>query len=188
MAITSYPLAWPTHFPRAKRREPSPFHTTLAGALGNVQTSLTRFARDSQMLLDQIVISSNVTLGDDRPRDPGVAIWFTWDAQQICIPIDRYHTVEGNLQAVYRIMEAKRVELRHGTLALVRASFKGFLLAAPTSKPWWQVLGVSERSSIEEIRTAYRRQAAAHHPDRGGDHEKMATINEAWQQAQYVSF
>jgi hypothetical protein len=186
MAISSYPLAWPPHFPRTKRREPSKFHTSINSALGNVQLSLTRFARDSQMLLDQLVISSNVTLGNDRPKDPGVSLWFTWDGLQVCIPIDRYSTVEANLQAIHHIIEARRVELRHGTLALVRATFTGFQLAAPTNRPWWEVLGVRERSPIEEISKAYRKMASLHHPDRGGDHAMMAAINQAWQQAQFI--
>lgn len=186
MSITAYPLTWPPHFPRTKRRVPSRFNTPLTTALGNVQTSLMKFARDSQMLIDQIVISSNVTLGQDYPTDPGVAIWFRWDAQQVCIPVDKYSSVEANLQSIHHIIEARRVEMRHGTLALVRATFSGFMLAAPSSKPWWEVLGVHERASIEEIRSAYRKQAAAHHPDRGGDSERMIQINKAWEQAQFV--
>jgi hypothetical protein len=57
------------------------------------------------------------------PADPGVAVWFTWDGMQVCIAVDRYQKVASNLQAIHHIIEARRVELRHGTLALVRASF-----------------------------------------------------------------
>jgi hypothetical protein len=186
MSITAYPLSWPPHFPRTKRRAPSRFNTPLTTALGNVQTSLMKFARDSQMLIDQIVISSNVSLGNDYPKDPGVAIWFRWDGQQVAIPVDKYSTVEANLQSIYHIIEARRIELRHGTLAIVRATFQGFMLAAPSSKPWWEILEVHERASIEEIRSAYRKKAAINHPDRGGDDTVMAQINEAWKQAQFI--
>lgn len=187
MAITAYPLTWPEHFPRTTRREPSRFNTSMSSALANVQLSLSRFSRDSKKHIESIVISSNLRPGEDYPRDSGVAIWFDWDGLGVCIPIDRYHYVSSNLQAVHHIIEAKRTELRHGTLALVRASFKGFLLAAPTSPPWWQVLDVSERASIEEIRAAWRRKVAQHHPDRsGGSDEMLVQINAAWQQAQIV--
>src|SRR5512146_2624661 len=125
--VNAYPLTWPPQFPRAKAREKGAFKTSLAGALGNVQDSLRRFAADSGKKLDQLVISSNVTLGVQRPDDPGVAVWFVWDGMQVCIAVDRYATVEGNLQAIHHIIEARRVELRHGTLALVRATFTGFL-------------------------------------------------------------
>lgn len=186
MAISAYPLAWPQSFPRTRRREPSRFNTTIAGALGNVQTSVHRFARDSRKSLDNLVISSNVTLGIDRPADPGVAIWFTWDSMQVCIPIDRYSSVESNLQAIHHIIEARRVELRHGTLELVRATFRGFLLAAPTGRPWWEVLGVPERAPISDVKTAYRKRVSAVHPDRGGDESAMAEVNAAYEQAQYL--
>lgn len=184
MSITSYPLAWPHQFPRAKKREQGHFRTSIAGALGNVQMSLSHFSRDSRKKLEDLVISSNVTLGDRRPADPGVAIWFTWDSMQICIPIDRYFTVESNLQAIHRIIEARRIELRHGTLELVRATFRGFLLAAPMGRNWWEVLGVSERASPEDIREAYRKLVLVHHPDRGGSNDFMAELNSAWQAAQ----
>jgi hypothetical protein len=185
--ITAYPLAWPPSIQRTPRREPTRFRTTLTSALGNVQTSLIRFAKDSEMGLEDLVISSNVTLGVHRPRDPGVAIWFVWDLHQVCIPNDKYSTVEGNLQGIHHIIEARRVELRHGSLELVRATFKGFMLAAPTNRPWFRVLGVKENDPPEKIKAAYQKLRSAHHPDReGGDHLTMTDINAAWEQAQWI--
>ena len=43
----------------------------------------------------------------------------------------------------------------------------------------WQVLGVAGNATGEEIDAAYRRLAALHHPDRGGDSAQMARINTA---------
>src|SRR5690606_17715328 len=117
----AHPLTWPPHIARAKTREAGKFRTTLSGALNNVETSLKLFGRDSGKKVDGLVISSNYSLGDRRPSDPGVAVWFTWDGMQVCIPVDRYTTVEANLQAIHHVIEARRTELRHGTLALVRA-------------------------------------------------------------------
>jgi hypothetical protein len=138
------------------------------------------------MGLEDLVISSNVTLGMNHPRDPGVAIWFTWDLHQVCIPNDKYSTVEGNLQGIHHIIEARRVELRHGSLELVRATFKGFMLAAPTTLPWWKVLGVREDAPPAAIKAAYRKLSSAHHPDKGGDNLTMTDINAAWEQAQWI--
>lgn len=184
MSITAYPLTWPQQFPRAKARESGKFKTTLAGALKNVQNSLALFAKDSGKKLDGLTISSNVTLGVTKPQDPGVSVWFTWDGLQVCIAVDRYATVEGNLQAIHHIIEARRVELRHGTLALVRASFSGFLaLPASINREWWVVLGVSKDASQEQIKAAYRKKSAENHPDRGGNDAAMAEINLAYQEA-----
>ncbi len=41
-------------------------------------------------------------------------------------------------------------------------------------------LGLSEPVSLEEIRRRYRKLAARHHPDRGGDATRMQRLNAAW--------
>ena len=185
MTINAYPLTWPPLFPRCKVREKGSLKTTLAGALSNVEGSLKRFASDSAKKLDGIVMSSNVTLGVQRPEDPGVAVWFTWDGLGVCIAVDRYLSVEANLQAIHHIIEARRVELRHGTLALVRATFQGFLaLPAPaTERKWWDVLGVAQRASAEEINAAYLRKRSATHPDKGGSVEAFNEVEQAYRKA-----
>jgi hypothetical protein len=181
MSVTAYPLAWPTHIPRAETREAGQFRTTLAGSLENVQTSLRAFGRDSGKAVGEIVLSSNVTLGVQKPADPGVAVWFTWDGLQVCIPVDRYQTPAANLQAIHHVLEARRTELRHGTLALVRASFMGFKALPPPAqgKRWHDVLGVASTASRVEIEAAYRRLAVERHPDKGGSDAAMAELNAA---------
>jgi hypothetical protein len=184
VSAAAFPLTWPPQFPRAKQREKGAFKTTLAGALGNVQDSLRRFAVDSGKKLDGLVISSNVTLGVQRPEDPGVAVWFVWDGLQVCIAVDRYATVEGNLQAIHHIIEARRVELRHGTLALVRATFTGFLaLPAPAGKHWSDVLALPRDAKRADVDAAYRRLASQRHPDKGGSHEAFTELNAARDEA-----
>lgn len=180
MTINAYPLTWPQQFPRAKTREAGRFKTSITSALKNVQDSLRLFASDSGKKLENLVISSNVTLGAQRPADPGVAVWFTWDGLGICIAVDRYTSVESNLQAIHHIIEARRVELRHGTLALVRATFTGFkALPAPAEKQWFDVLGVTPQASRDEINAAYRKLASTAHPDKGGTAAAMAALNQA---------
>jgi hypothetical protein len=157
----------------------------LSKALDNVERSLRLFGTDSGKPVKDVVLSSNVTLGATRPSDPGVAAWFVWDEEQICIPVDRYETVEANLQAIHTIIEARRVELRHGTLALVRASFRGFrALPDPTRRDWRSILGANQQEDIESVRAKYRALASQKHPDHGGSATEMAEINRAWEQAQ----
>lgn len=186
---TPFPLAWPTTIPRWKGdRQAGAFKTSLATAMSNVETSLRLFGKDSDNPVRDVVISSNVTLGQPRPADPGVAIWFTWDDLPICIPVDRYAKVEANLQAIHHVLEARRTELRHGTLALVRATFSGFTaLSAPESaRSWRQVFGLTPSSTVtkESVERAYRHLAAKLHPDKpGGNHADMAELNAARDQA-----
>lgn len=187
MTINAYPLTWPEGFPRTRMPGSDQFKTTLSGALKNVEDSLRKFAADSGKKIDALVISSNVTLGQQRPADPGVAVWFNWDGLQVCIPVDRYAKVEANLQAIHHIIEARRTELRHGGLSIVRATFTGFkALPAPKGSAWQEALefGPGSVVTLEKAREAYRRLSSKHHPDKGGSHEAMARLNKAWAEAQ----
>jgi hypothetical protein len=183
-AIPSYPLSWPDGLPRTERKVASQFRTTLSAALNNVRKSLEAFGRDSARAVKDIALTSNVTLGDNRPADPGIAVWFEWDGQQRCIAIDRYPKPEDNLQAVHHVLEARRTEMRHGGLHVVRQTFKGFtaLPAPPGRKSFRQVLGIRADAALTPslIDEAYRSAAQNAHPDRdGGSNEKMSELNRA---------
>jgi len=45
---------------------------------------------------------------------------------------------------------------------------------------YYDILGITPDASSEVIKQAYRERAMKWHPDRGGSHEKMVLINEAW--------
>ena len=178
--VPAYPLQWPEGFPRATSRDTSRFKTTLSAALKNAQDSLRLFGTDSGRPVSDVVMSSNYTLGVTRVSDPGIALWFKWDGEQRCIAVDRYSTPEANLQAIHHVLEARRTELRHGTLALIRATMKGFSLSLPApGGSWWQVLEVAPSATVEQIETAYRRLAQLRHPDKGGSDAQMADLNRA---------
>lgn len=183
-----FPLTWPDNFPRSARREKSRFQTSLAKALQNVRTSLESFVRDSGKPVTDIVLSSNCALGVQHPADPGVAAWFKWAGESICIPVDRYAAPEENLQAIHHVIEARRTELRHGTLHLVKATMAGFKALPPppghkTRRPWTEVLGLRADATGEQIEHAYRHKAKTAHPETGGSAEAMTELNQAKKEA-----
>ncbi|NCN22085.1 molecular chaperone DnaJ [Candidatus Falkowbacteria bacterium] len=49
------------------------------------------------------------------------------------------------------------------------------------SKDYYDILGVSKGASAAEIKTAFRKKAHEHHPDKGGEEAKFKEINEAYQ-------
>ena len=49
-----------------------------------------------------------------------------------------------------------------------------------SNKDYYGVLGVDKDASQIEIDRQYKRQAAKHHPDRGGSEERMKSLNEAY--------
>lgn len=186
----AYPLAWPKDVPRSKLRSKSPFRVSLARSVSDLQDSLRLFGRDTGLPVKNVVISSNVTLGANKPSDPGVAVYFNWDGAQRCIAVDRFTEVEANVRAIYQILEGRRQEMRYGGLHIVRATFRGFVALPPPAddlgpRPWREVFGVhgaieSNDAMRDFIETEYRRLARERHPDMpGGSDAAMAELNAA---------
>jgi hypothetical protein len=177
---SQFPLHWPPYVPRSQRRETGQFKVTLAAALANVQTSLRMFGRDSGKAVSNIVLSSNVTLGHANPADAGIAVWFLWEGEWRCIAVDRFTRPEANLQAIHKIIEARRAETRYGTLHMVRAAFTGFL-ALPGGEvvDWRKILGLGANATLVQVEEAYRARLDTAHPDKGGTDEAMSELNAA---------
>lgn len=182
MTITPYPLAWPDGVVRTptQRRIKSPFRTGFDQAVNNVANSLRIFQKEAGVKIEHVILSSNVTLLDKRPADTGASAWFQMDGAWVAFGVDRFNAVEANIQAIHHIIEARRVELHYGGLAIVRQTFKSFIaLPAPNSKPWWDVLQAPPDASRELIEANYKRLARERHPDAGGSDAMMAEINAA---------
>ena len=141
------------------------------------------------------ILSTNIPLRRDglpyanhrQPDDKGVAVYFTYKGRQMCFACDKWDKVEDNIQAVRKTIEALRGIARWGTGDMMERAFTGFeALPAPgqrAKRPWWQVLGVHQDATPEEIKAAYRRQAMACHPDHGGNEALMAEVNAAYSEA-----
>lgn len=181
--MKEYPLHWPENWPRNKQPAKSAFKTTLNGAIKNVQNSLKLFASDSGHKVENVIISSNVSLMNENPKDAGVAIYFTWDGIATCIAVDRYLKLEENLQAIHHVIEAERTKLRHGGLNLVRAAFRGYAaLPAPASLKTdpFEFLGLDKKTATaEDIERAYKTKARSLHPDGGGSTADFQKLQEA---------
>ena len=190
-AIEAYPLAWPQGWPRKKSYQRSRAKFSTSDRVLSVMDGIQRVLLELERLgvkRDDLVISTDIpTRLDGLPRsdrtvaDPGVAVYWRKRADTRCMAIDRYDRVADNLAAIAATLEAMRAIERHGGAEILDRAFTGFV-ALPAPEQWWQVLGVAENATCEEIDAAslaYRRLAALHHPDRGGDSAQMARINTA---------
>lgn len=84
--------------------------------------------------------------------------------------------------------EARRTELRHGTLHLVKATMAGFKALPPPPghkprRPWTEVLQLNPGATKQQIEESYRLAAKKAHPDMGGSTEAMAELTRAKEEA-----
>ena len=187
-AIEAYPLTWPQGWPRKKSYQRSRAKFSTSGRVLSVMDGIQRVLLELERLgvkRDDLVISTDIpTRLDGLPRsdrsvaDPGVAVYWRKGKDTRCMAIDRYDRVADNLAAIAATLEAMRAIERHGGAEILDRAFTGFV-ALPAPEQWWQVLGVAENATGEEIDAAWRRLAARHHPDRGGESAQMARINTA---------
>ncbi|WP_297388475.1 hypothetical protein [Acidiferrobacter sp.] len=208
--ITAYPLQWPEGWPRAKNREVSRFYATeqkysstgaaswrkkkdltVADGLERVLSELSKMGLDR----NDIVVSTNLQTRLDglprsnqgEPADPGVAVyWQPKKGSMKVLAVDRFDRVADNLAAVAGTLAALRSIERWGGGQILDRAFTGFtaLPGPATQRTWREILGTPTTCDIGLVREAYRVAANVAHPDKGGSHERMAEINQAWADAQ----
>jgi hypothetical protein len=169
----AYPLYWPEGWPR-----------TQSWQIKQARFGDHSIAKGRRVLADQVrlfggsdlIISSNIELKLDglpksnqsQPSDRGVAIFFKRDGLDMALACDIYTTVEDNLWALCRTLDALRQIERDGSPSLINRAFKGFAaLPNPDAREWWEVLNVARTANNSEIRSAYFRLAKQYHPDTG---------------------
>ncbi|MGE4241754.1 hypothetical protein [Ramlibacter sp.] len=206
---TRYPLQWPIGWKRTAghHRQAAKFGKSSYDSRGKMELSIydgvMRVLRELERIgigENDVVVSTNVeTRLDGLPRsdraapgDPGVAVyWRTRAREDRVMAIDRYDRVADNLAAIAATLEAMRAIERHGGAAILDRAFTGFTalpapIVAGMRRPWREVLEFfdSPRAlTTEDVQVRYRRLAAQHHPDRGGDPVKMAELNAARDEA-----
>jgi len=89
--------------------------------------------------------------------------------------------VEEHYEEAVRVLSQAFEQTQHSDRdvheRLVRAQKR---LKLAKAKDYYKTLGVSRDADDRTIKKAYRRLAREHHPDKGGNQEKMAEINEAF--------
>lgn len=187
----AYPLQWPIGWKRTEYPTYSQFkNPTVASARNLVLHELDRLGAT------EVVISSNMELNRDgypsakqrRMNDTGVAVYFKMNGDERCIPSDKYFTVEENLHAVGRTIEALRALERWGTGQIMEAAFRGFtalpeFASASNKRAWHDVLGVSPDAPVAVIKAAYRALASSKHPDAGGSSQEWLELQDAYKES-----
>lgn len=179
--VTTFPLSYPVNQPRTKDsdRKEARFVSRLRGGYGaSRKHSVHESARELELEIRRMggrdmIISSNLRVkanglpysGQRQPDDPGVAVYFKWNKRDLVFACDKWTTVEDNLWAIVKHIEALRGQERWGVGSLDQA-FAGYMqLPDPNQRDWWDVLHVSPAASNEEIKSAFWVLAKKYHPD-----------------------
>lgn len=183
-----FPLYWPEGWPRTPEgaRRTAAYKIPAGRARDHLLKELTL------MKARRVVISTNVAIRPDglpyanqRSNDPGVAVyWKDPEGVERVIACDKWKTVNDNLRAVGLAIEALRALERTGASEIIARAFRGFAaLPASTSRPWRVVLGIDpmKTPTSTELKEAYLAKARAAHPDRGGSHDAIVEINDAYE-------
>lgn len=159
--IDSYPLSWPSAWPRtpASSRKTGRFarrERVFDGSSARRITDLSiaegtrRVLRELGLFgMRNVIVSTNVESRRDglprsdrrAPVDPGVAVYWTDPSgkQQQVMAIDIYDTVAANLAAVAATIDAMRAIERHGGAQVLNRAFSGFKALPSVTTPTFSV-------------------------------------------------
>lgn len=191
--VESYPLHWPSDYPRKTEQEKktSRFTTTLGRARDFVKDEIRRIGGKDPVISTNIPLKQNGDLRADwsksRIDDSGVAVYFMYNDKQVCLCCDTHHKVWDNLYAVGRAIDALRRIDRDGVSDFLNRTFSGFKAIpqeASSGKNCWEILGIEPVSNRHVIQEAYKARAKEIHPDvKGGSTEAFCELQEARDQA-----
>jgi hypothetical protein len=185
--VENFPLYWPEGWKRTAEyaRKFGRFRTGFAVGRDDLIKELERLGAQS------VVLSTNIPLRRDglpmataaAPKDPGVAVYFTYKKQAMCFACDQFEFVKDNISAIKHTIAALRGIERWGASDMLERAFRGFT-ALPGTLPetWRKVMEFAphERVSVEAVELRFRELAKRRHPDvAGGDHAQMQQLNEA---------
>ncbi len=183
--IAAFPLCWPEGWPRTKAKVNGQFRQTTYSATLNLSEQL------RLMGIGWFVLSTSIPLRRDglplsKPPvdgDHGAALYFTRKKRALCLACDKYWCIEDNIQAIAKTLEAMRGIERWGSTDLLDRAFTGFAALEARKRPH-EILGIPETATIAQAKVAQRALAAVNHPDTGGDPNRMAEINAAFDEFQ----
>jgi len=181
--IEAYPLTWPVDFPRTKNPARSRFSNklTVGVARENLLTEL------KLMRATNIIISSDVPIKKDvllyanyKVKDTGIAVYFSYKNSPTVLCCDKWNTLQCNLHAIERTVNALRQLERDGVSDLLNRVFTGFKAlpqnAGQGEASWWVALGLTSDATKEEVRKAYTTLSFQYHPDHNGGNSEMFLI------------
>lgn len=144
----SNPLRWPLGWPRNQRPIWPTFKASYQTTMQDLESVLEALGATNPVITTNQRLRLDGRMSDARdaiPEDTGVAVYFTRRGKEVCIPCDKFTTVQANLRAVGLTLEYLRRMEKYGTSEMVDAAFRGFtalpetiIMGEHTSKAWYE--------------------------------------------------
>jgi len=187
-SVSRYPLEWPAGWRRCRSRRWGKFKSegksiTVSVASARLEKELAKLGARNATL------STNISLrldgrprSDERPTDPGAAIYFTFKGRATVLACDTFTDVADNIAALAAHLEALRAIERYGvgTIEQALAGYKA--LPADTAADWRSVFGLPKSGPVtkDDVDREFKRLAREKHPDVARDDgAAMAHLNRA---------
>jgi hypothetical protein len=201
MSNQRYPLDWPQGYKRTTQRLARPLfkNTTFFSALSMVKDEVKRLCGIPSSYRADLVVSTNIPIrADGEPysdyarrniQDPGVAVYFKYNGEDVVLCCDKFVRIEDNLKAIAITIEDMRRIERNGVSDFIKRSFTGFKALPAPAHDWFAVLEWEYKPeptphNWQITKRTFYRLANHFHPDKGGSEGAMSLINEAWKQAE----
>ncbi len=187
--VKRYPLEWPLGWKRTRPSARRPGRFKNEGKWITVVAATARLERECERLKARnTVLSTNVSLrldgrprSDEKPSDPGAAIYFSFRGKATVLACDTYTEVSDNIAALAAHLDALRAIERYGvgTIEQALAGYKA--LPADSAADWRAVFGFASdaRPTPDQVDQKYKEWAKQKHPDLGGTDVEMAHLNRA---------
>lgn len=188
-SVKRFPLEWPIGWKRTKSHSRRLGKFKSGGKWISVVDATARLERELDKLgAKNATLSTNVTLrldgrprSDERPADPGAAIYFSFRGKATVLACDSYTEVADNIAALAAHLEALRAIERYGvgTIEQALAGYKA--LPADTAADWRAVFGFPADSTptLDQVDQKFKAAAKERHPDVGGTEIEMSHLNRA---------
>jgi hypothetical protein len=208
------PLQWPARIPRTPKHQQKRAQFGKKGDNGHgyqsskpltIQQAVDRLMREIRgyskvghnwrIKPDDVIISTNLRVRVDgfpyssqpEPQDNGVAVYFTLDNKDYCLPCDKWDRIADNIAAIAAHLGAMRGQERWG-VGQVQDIYTGYAqlpesIIVPHYRQWWEILDIDMHASWEAIKEAYRKKVKATHPDSGGTTEAFQELQRAFNDA-----
>lgn len=192
-SIPRFPLEWP-----ASQRRTDPRHrlraafSTKASTDGRLSVAMaaTRLEAEVDRLGGRTpTLSTNVSLrldgrprSDEEPRDPGAALYFSFNGKAKVFACDKWDRVADNIAAIAAHIDALRRLDRYGVGTLEQALMGYRALPADTAADWRAVFGyeAGARPAVQDLQARFKMMARDRHPDIAHDDgAAMAHLNRA---------